>query len=1116
MIRLKKMLLVHWFTYQKQVIEFDDINFLTGPTASGKSTIIDALQIVLLGEASGRFFNKAANENSQRTLKGYLYGEMGDNAEAGFHYLRSGRKFSSYIVLEFQDTERKRDFCTGVVFDCTAEKSDPTHKWFILHKTGIPENLFIDEATRKPYSGAELKTFLMKLTGGRTDEFSIYLGNSEYQKAIAVKYGNINQKYRTLLRKAVPFKPINNITQFITEAVCEVNNPVNILDMQNDIRKYKELEDDAVRIQERIAVLREISDYTVQYAKEWDKYLQQKYIVEKASEVEKAEVLHALQDEVEQCLEKIDAIDVEYNVIQKRIDGFQAERDELFFKLRSSDAMRLKEELDEKIGKLKTEIARCENLINRAFHKLKMLSDEWFPMLEKLCRQGVEPDMAFMELIRDIRLLDRKELAGFSFSEASRCFHSFRDTVMKEEMDTSRKLEKIRRDIDDLDEKIENLENGIKPFPEEVAVLKGILERKLSERHGKDVRISVLSDELEIQDESWRNAVENVLLREKFYLLVDEEYLDEAIDIYENDEEAAYIFTTGIVDTRKTSGSLPVENSLFSTVASENKMALSYVREVLGGITMVDDESDLQNHVSAITRDSMIWKDSAVTHLGSYDTDPFIGQAASRNLLERFESLKMQKKQEELAVSSLHAIYDDMCSLDILENREAEIFADDVKCIASLEGLSVDLKAAEQELEAASESLIYVSDMERQIAELESKKAQETRKSESMMQEKGSLNSHVHQLMDSTIPVIQTELEEIRNSIMEAFDSTWIHDIGEPRFLKEKQRGTETQSLRERFNSAMMRTHESCEDILKSRRVCRNGYNQRFNTSYDAEVLDNIEYDQALEELERNKLPEYLEKIKEAMVEDYGRFRDYFIYKIKSNIQDCQKQIRALNRALAQSVFATDSYKFEVKSNPQYRKFYDMFMDESLMDIRDASLFSDDFNNRYADEIQELFDKLIVADARQTVEERQRFEKNVAFYTDYRNYLIFDLIVTDGSGREQHLSKTLNKKSGGETQIPFYIALLASFNQVCRVRNENDNNTIRLIILDEAFSKMDGERIKVSIELLKAFGLQAIFSAPPEKINDISPLSDKTLIVYRDDMKSTVRDYSVIKEDREA
>ncbi|MEG1577066.1 MAG: ATP-binding protein, partial [Clostridium sp.] len=53
------MLLIHWHNYVKEVIEFDTINFLTGKTAAGKSTIIDALQLVLLGDTSGTFFNKA-------------------------------------------------------------------------------------------------------------------------------------------------------------------------------------------------------------------------------------------------------------------------------------------------------------------------------------------------------------------------------------------------------------------------------------------------------------------------------------------------------------------------------------------------------------------------------------------------------------------------------------------------------------------------------------------------------------------------------------------------------------------------------------------------------------------------------------------------------------------------------------------------------------------------------------------------------------------------------------------------------------------------------------------------------------------------------------------------
>lgn len=52
MKKLKKILLINWLYFSKELIEVDDINFLTGKNGAGKSTIIDALQIVLLGETN--------------------------------------------------------------------------------------------------------------------------------------------------------------------------------------------------------------------------------------------------------------------------------------------------------------------------------------------------------------------------------------------------------------------------------------------------------------------------------------------------------------------------------------------------------------------------------------------------------------------------------------------------------------------------------------------------------------------------------------------------------------------------------------------------------------------------------------------------------------------------------------------------------------------------------------------------------------------------------------------------------------------------------------------------------------------------------------------------------
>ena len=79
MKKLKKILLINWLYFSKELIEVGDVNFLTGKNGAGKSTVIDALQIVLLGETNARNFNQAANEKSQRTLDGYLRADMDEN-----------------------------------------------------------------------------------------------------------------------------------------------------------------------------------------------------------------------------------------------------------------------------------------------------------------------------------------------------------------------------------------------------------------------------------------------------------------------------------------------------------------------------------------------------------------------------------------------------------------------------------------------------------------------------------------------------------------------------------------------------------------------------------------------------------------------------------------------------------------------------------------------------------------------------------------------------------------------------------------------------------------------------------------------------------------------------
>ena len=156
---------------------------------------------------------------------------------------------------------------------------------------------------------------------------------------------------------------------------------------------------------------------------------------------------------------------------------------------------------------------------------------------------------------------------------------------------------------------------------------------------------------------------------------------------------------------------------------------------------------------------------------------------------------------------------------------------------------------------------------------------------------------------------------------------------------------------------------------------------------------------------------------------------------------------------------------------------------------------------KYGQLIDELFGRLAMSDDTQLNARKQsELQQNIERYTDFRTYLKFDLETTDQNGSKQLLSQTLNTKSGGETQTPFYIAVLASFAQLYQVNNLSPlaSNTVRLVVFDEAFNKMDSDRIIESVRLLRKMGLQAIICTPPDKLPDIMPLADKTLLVLKE------------------
>ena len=333
MKKLKKILLINWLYFSKELIEVGDVNFLTGKNGAGKSTVIDALQIVLLGETNARNFNQAANEKSQRTLDGYLREDMDENNP----YSRRGKDFSSYIACEFQDEVEGTSFVTGVVFDCRSDGS--RQERFFIYVGTLPENCFIEngEAMEIPALRRYLKQNYAKA--------EIYDTQKEYRRNMLSRWNVHNEQVLRMMKKAVSFRPIVDIQKFITENICDIPDKPDIEAMQQNIRDYKRHELLAQRQEEKLAALQEIGRLYREMHQAIDRWQVQSFLVLWAQKEVKQSQIHRLELEKAECTANLTAAGERIREITTQITQKEDRRRELELACAQSSVFQEEEKL---------------------------------------------------------------------------------------------------------------------------------------------------------------------------------------------------------------------------------------------------------------------------------------------------------------------------------------------------------------------------------------------------------------------------------------------------------------------------------------------------------------------------------------------------------------------------------------------------------------------------------------------------------------------------------------------------------------------------------------------------------------------------------------------------
>lgn len=1112
--KLTKILLIKWLYFEKQLIEVKDINFLTGKNGAGKSTVIDALQIVILGETNARNFNKAANDSSQRTLDSYLRADMDPSSPKS----RRGKDFSSYIVCEFWDDQSGSRFTAGIVFDC---RSDNTRRdQFFLYDGVIPESCYL--INHRAMDIAQLRAYLKELPGSH---YKMYDSNRRYREDLLAKWNVHNEQVCRMLKRAVSFRPIVNIQDFITENICDIPDRPDIEVMQQNIRDYKRHEELARRQEEKLSQLTKITQCFQEYQAALDRFQLHRFLSEWGNKAVLEQRITKLNQEKEDCTsgiaqEKTRGLELEQDIKRK-----EQRKNELYEDRARDDVYQEQERLRGQKQQLEQEHKRLMGQINQTVLAARQEAAVLAALCQKISQWSETEQLIPLQQSAEtlsgycttLAHCEAEIFAGSAapFEQAQTATLLFAERLRKTAYELEEEMARLKRDLEQNQAVLESLRKNIKDYPVGLPDLKNQMQTRLFQKLGKRISVEILADLLEIADgeEAWRGAVEGYLNTQKFYLLVDPAVYPEALSIYDSIKSRFGKQSFGLVDVgklREKERLDPWEDSLAMKIQTDNPLARSYVDYLLGRVVCCAHTNQLRRHRTAITADGMVYQGYVARPIPkSRMEDAFIGRKAVDLRMKR---LTAQRTELEDAVKRLEPVFWE------LDRRKGHEFIFTSRFVQEaqqrqgdyLRGLEITKELGKIEHDLSHLDLFWLDELNKQIEKLGSEIERLRNETKVCSEKIGQLGNKLHDLEYEKLPEQYQNLTAVEDTLAESFSEQYRTTVGIPRYTQELARLKKASVVAKNFGDQVPRAQNEVTDKQNKLFQARREYVQQFQPCpFQVEVMDNREFDEERIRLAESELPQYREKIRRARESALEQFQNDFLSKLRNGIQQVEQDVKNLNRALKQPRFGTDRYQFKVERSPDFADYYDMIMAPELIE-GEGGLFALPFQSKYGKLIDDLFSQITASDdSQKNLRKASELQKNIERYTDFRTYLKFDLETTDQNGNRQLLSQTLNTKSGGETQTPFYIAVLASFAQLYRVSDQSTfGNTVRLIIFDEAFNKMDSDRIIESVHLLRKMNLQAIICTPPDKLPDIMPQADRTLLVCKEKYTMQVLPYS--------
>ena len=549
-------------------------------------------------------------------------------------------------------------------------------------------------------------------------------------------------------------------------------------------------------------------------------------------------------------------------------------------------------------------------------------------------------------------------------------------------------------------------------------------------------------------------------------------------------EEVDLINSKAIADSEPRA----MENSLYEAVETKEAYVDVCLKRYLGHIIKCHSVEELEQVKDGVTPDCYSYSNFIFRHLRKkdYTTNACIGEKVSKARLAEYEAdvERLEKQYQELHYMT--------------ERLKA---ARDFESLKEEKEYYVNLSGAEKELGKVNKKKSTLEETIRTLQEGQYKELQQ--KEQSLKQQMRELQASISENQGQMSEKIRRHenlsgANDQRRLQLEEMLQGYVPNEEIEQEVQEQLKKRSGQSLKNQKNAELAALSAGEQEKAETLRTARNRYIFAYPSSqFNGSEKSNEAYEKLLEEYQTDYEPAYEAEFEKQCDFIYKSLRENVIATIHGDIKAAKRHAYEINRLLRETNFSDSTYQIKIEpAKNENGQFFEMLMAEELdsKNLDNAgfdgqlSFGEDTFYQKYEQKIKLLTDKFMPPrdeDEQVRAKKRQEMEQ----YADYRNYLSFSMFeqVTDEQGnviRENFVDDMAGRDSGGEGQNPKYVALLAGF-AILYMQQSNRDSKIKLVLLDEAFSKMDQERSAVCLKYARKMDLQLIVCVPDERLQSL-------------------------------